>query len=162
VAEVRKGKNSRDFERQLNEAERCDADSCLVILYGSEFRLKTLSLVALGKTERDVWVRGIVHLISNERNFTYPLMVNRWLLKEFRLLDRNSSNTLGQTEVKKFLQKANTRCPNARVRAIFNEVDRSRAGYINFDGFQELYRMFLSTSGVSSVPSWDVLKVNYV
>ncbi|XP_062501636.1 1-phosphatidylinositol 4,5-bisphosphate phosphodiesterase gamma-1-like isoform X2 [Corticium candelabrum] len=149
VAEVRKGKNSRDFEKQQNEADRCDADSCLVILYGNEFRLKTLSLVALGKTERDVWVRGIMHLISNTRNFTYALTVNRWLLREFRSLDRNGSNTLGLGEVKKFLQKANTRCPNPRVRAIFNEVDRARAGYINFDGFQELYRMFLSTSGIT-------------
>eukprot|EP00118_Oscarella_pearsei_P006498 m.29453 g.29453 ORF g.29453 m.29453 type:complete len:1306 (+) comp31169_c0_seq5:82-3999(+) len=149
IREVRKGKNSRDFEKHAIEAERCDADSSLVVLYGNEFRLKTLSLAALGKADRDVWYRGIMHIIINQRIFTYPLMMNRWLLKEFRLLDKHGANTLGLTEVKKFLQKAQCKCNNAKVRSVFAEVDRARAGYINFDGFQELYRNFLNAKGIT-------------
>ena len=45
IREVRKGKCSRDFERNVDEAKRCDENACFVILYGMEFRLKTLSLV---------------------------------------------------------------------------------------------------------------------
>lgn len=49
IQEIRKGKSSKDFERHQDEAKRCDESACFVILYGTEFRLKTLSLV--GKKE---------------------------------------------------------------------------------------------------------------
>ena len=45
IQEIRKGRNSKDFERNLEDAKRCDESACFVILYGTEFRLKTLSLV---------------------------------------------------------------------------------------------------------------------
>ena len=44
VLEVRPGKKSKDFERWMEEARRHDNNVCFVLLYGSEFRLKTLSL----------------------------------------------------------------------------------------------------------------------
>lgn len=45
IKEIRPGKTSRDFDRyQEDPAFRPDQSHCFVILYGMEFRLKTLSL----------------------------------------------------------------------------------------------------------------------
>lgn len=45
IKEIRPGKNSRDFDRyQEDPCFRPDHSHCFVVLYGTEFRLKTLSL----------------------------------------------------------------------------------------------------------------------
>lgn len=45
IKEIRPGRNSRDFDRyQEDPCFRPDHSHCFVVLYGTEFRLKTLSL----------------------------------------------------------------------------------------------------------------------
>lgn len=44
VKEVRIGKQSKDFEKWPEDAKRIENLRCFVIYYGSEFRLKTLSI----------------------------------------------------------------------------------------------------------------------
>lgn len=45
IKEIRSGQKSRDFERYVEDsAGRLDQAHCFVILYGTEFRLKSLSL----------------------------------------------------------------------------------------------------------------------
>lgn len=38
------GKGSRDFERYPEEARKLDSAHCFIVLYGPEFRLRTLSV----------------------------------------------------------------------------------------------------------------------
>lgn len=38
------GKGSRDFERYPEEARKLDSAHCFIVLYGLEFRLRTLSV----------------------------------------------------------------------------------------------------------------------
>lgn len=44
IRELRLGKASRDFERYPEEARKVDASHCFIVVYGLEFRLKTLSV----------------------------------------------------------------------------------------------------------------------
>lgn len=45
IKEIRTGQKSRDFERYVEDSSvRLDQTYCFVILYGTEFRLKSLSL----------------------------------------------------------------------------------------------------------------------
>lgn len=44
IRELRLGKGSRDFERYPEEARKLDTAHCFIVLYGQEFRLRTLSL----------------------------------------------------------------------------------------------------------------------
>ena len=44
IKEVREGIGSKDFERQPEELRKLDQFCCFVIYYGSEFKLKTLSV----------------------------------------------------------------------------------------------------------------------
>lgn len=44
IKEIRLGKNSRDFERYPEDARKLDFSMCFIILYGMDFRLRTLSV----------------------------------------------------------------------------------------------------------------------
>ena len=46
VKEVRPGTNSRDFEK-LEDLRKLEPSLCYVLLYGSQFRLKTLSVAGI-------------------------------------------------------------------------------------------------------------------
>lgn len=45
VKEVRLGKNSKEFEKWSDDARMVDATKCFVVFYGSEFKLRSLSVV---------------------------------------------------------------------------------------------------------------------
>lgn len=45
VKEVRVGKNSKDFEKWPEDMKKIDHMKCFVVFYGSEFKLRTLSVV---------------------------------------------------------------------------------------------------------------------
>lgn len=48
IKEIRPGQKSRDFERYMEDSTaRLDQAHCFVILYGTEFRLKSLSLAGM-------------------------------------------------------------------------------------------------------------------
>jgi len=48
IKEIRLGKISKDFESSGSEAKKCDSSKCFVVYYGTEFRLKTLSVESKG------------------------------------------------------------------------------------------------------------------
>uniref|UniRef100_A0A671WFN9 Phosphoinositide phospholipase C n=1 Tax=Sparus aurata TaxID=8175 RepID=A0A671WFN9_SPAAU len=53
IKEIRPGQKSRDFERYVEDsAARLDQAHCFVILYGTEFRLKSLSLAGMHRHVR--------------------------------------------------------------------------------------------------------------
>lgn len=47
VKEIRIGKSSKDFERWPEEGKKFEHLRCFVVTYGSEFKLKTLSIAGM-------------------------------------------------------------------------------------------------------------------
>lgn len=47
VKEIRPGKISRDFDKWPDDAKKADGRMCFVVFYGSDFKLKTLSVVGM-------------------------------------------------------------------------------------------------------------------
>lgn len=45
IKEVRLGKKSKDFEKWPDESKKADMKSCFIVYYGSEFKLRSLSVV---------------------------------------------------------------------------------------------------------------------
>jgi len=45
IKEIRLGKNSKDFEKWPEESKRVDMKKCFIVFYGSEFKLRSLSVV---------------------------------------------------------------------------------------------------------------------
>nr|XP_032830717.1 1-phosphatidylinositol 4,5-bisphosphate phosphodiesterase gamma-1-like [Petromyzon marinus] len=93
IKEIRPGKNSRDFERYQDEARKVDALLCFVVLHGTEFRLKTLSIVADSKEEASVWVTGLNWLLTDTLWAPTALQIERWLRKQFYAMDREPGKT---------------------------------------------------------------------
>lgn len=44
IKEIRLGKNSKDFEKWPEDSKKMEYNKCLIIFYGSEFKLRTLSI----------------------------------------------------------------------------------------------------------------------
>ena len=57
IKEVRKTRNSREFDKTLENSKSL-SDKLFVIFYGSDFNLKTLSVMAISEAECDLWLKG--------------------------------------------------------------------------------------------------------
>uniref|UniRef100_A0A671WHJ0 1-phosphatidylinositol 4,5-bisphosphate phosphodiesterase gamma n=1 Tax=Sparus aurata TaxID=8175 RepID=A0A671WHJ0_SPAAU len=80
IKEIRPGQKSRDFERYVEDsAARLDQAHCFVILYGTEFRLKSLSLAATSDEEMTMWVKGLNWLVADTLKSPTPLQIERFI-----------------------------------------------------------------------------------
>ncbi|KAL1501701.1 hypothetical protein ABEB36_006983 [Hypothenemus hampei] len=141
IKEVRVGKNSRDFEKWPDEAKLKET-KCFVIFYGSEFKLRSLSIAALSEEERRLWVKGLNYLVKDTINAPYPLQVQCWLRREFYEME-GSRETVNLKDIKSFLPRINYKIPTFKLREVFNEVDTRKRGEIGFDDFTILYQKLI-------------------
>ncbi|XP_061429101.1 LOW QUALITY PROTEIN: 1-phosphatidylinositol 4,5-bisphosphate phosphodiesterase gamma-1-like [Lethenteron reissneri] len=155
IKEIRPGKNSRDFERYQDEARKVDALLCFVVLYGTEFRLKTLSIVADSKEEASVWVTGLNWLLTDTLWAPTALQIERWLRKQFYAMDRNRGNGVNRKDLKAMLPQLNFKLPNTRqLRDKFAEVE-ARKGEISFTQFVAFYKNLMFDAQRSIVEQID-------
>lgn len=59
IKEIRLGKNSRDFERYPEDARKLDFTMCFIILYGMDFRLRTLSVAGAWPSPCPMSILGV-------------------------------------------------------------------------------------------------------
>ena len=52
-------KNGQKMQKEIENLR------CFVVYYGSEFRLKTLSVSALSEKECELWVKGLRRLVQD-------------------------------------------------------------------------------------------------
>ncbi|NWH26786.1 PLCG1 phosphodiesterase, partial [Grus americana] len=143
IKEIRPGKNSRDFDRyQEDPCFRPDQSHCFVVLYGTEFRLKTLSLQATSEDEVNMWIKGLNWLVADTLRAATPLQIERWLRKQFYSLDRNRedrAHSSGRSEL-----------PVAPVTLLgffllLQDVEH-RNGDVTYGQFAQLYRSLMFTT----------------
>lgn len=113
VHEVRAGKNSKDFDKWSDDNKRADSQSCFVVLYGQEFKLRTLSIVAYSPQERNMWIAGLKDMCNMLRSASYLNTVERWLRKEFYAME-NPHSAIAQKDLKSFLSKLNCKISTVR------------------------------------------------
>ncbi|XP_050292853.1 1-phosphatidylinositol 4,5-bisphosphate phosphodiesterase gamma-1 isoform X2 [Anthonomus grandis grandis] len=142
IKEVRLGKNSKDFEKWPDEAKLKESKKCFVVFYGSEFKLRVLSITALSEEERRLWVKGLNHLVKDALTSPYSLQVQSWLRREFYEME-GSRETVNLKDLKSFLPRVNYKIPTSKLREVFNIVDTSRRGEIGFDDFTVLYQKLI-------------------
>lgn len=44
IKEIRLGKSSKDFDKWLDDSKKIESSKCFIVFYGSEFKLRTLSI----------------------------------------------------------------------------------------------------------------------
>uniref|UniRef100_A0A8B9X1T6 1-phosphatidylinositol 4,5-bisphosphate phosphodiesterase gamma n=1 Tax=Bos mutus grunniens TaxID=30521 RepID=A0A8B9X1T6_BOSMU len=152
IKEIRPGKTSRDFDRyQEDPAFRPDQSHCFVILYGMEFRLKTLSLQATSEDEVNMWIKGLTWLMEDTLQAATPLQIERWLRKQFYSVDRNREDRISAKDLKNMLSQVNYRVPNMRfLRERLTDLEQ-RTSDITYGQFAQLYRS-LMYSAQKTVP----------
>ncbi|XP_039609688.1 1-phosphatidylinositol 4,5-bisphosphate phosphodiesterase gamma-1-like isoform X1 [Polypterus senegalus] len=139
IKEIRLGKNSRDFERYPEEARKVDASLCFIILYGMEFRLKTLSVAAFSEEEVNLWITGLNWLVMDTQKASAPCQIERWLRKQFDTMDRNREGSVTVKDLKSMLPQVNYRVPNMRfLRDKLQEVEARSE--LTFNHFTQLYK----------------------
>ncbi|CAM9513181.1 unnamed protein product [Rangifer tarandus platyrhynchus] len=144
IKEIRPGKTSRDFDRyQEDPAFRPDQSHCFVILYGMEFRLKTLSLQATSEDEVNMWIKGLTWLMEDTSQAATPLQIERWLRKQFYSVDRNREDRISAKDLKNMLSQVNYRVPNMRfLRERLTDLEQ-RTSDITYGQFAQLYRSLM-------------------
>uniref|UniRef100_A0A8D3B1P2 1-phosphatidylinositol 4,5-bisphosphate phosphodiesterase gamma n=1 Tax=Scophthalmus maximus TaxID=52904 RepID=A0A8D3B1P2_SCOMX len=150
IRELRLGKGSRDFERYPEEARKLDSAHCFIVLYGLEFRLRTLSVAAFSEEEVNMWVTGLNWLMVDTQRAPAPQQIDRWLRKQFEVMDRSHDGSITVKDVKALLPQINYRVPNMRfLKDKLQEVEaRSDLSYPNF---AQLYRTLMFDAQRSKV-----------
>ncbi|KAF8790535.1 1-phosphatidylinositol 4 like protein [Argiope bruennichi] len=83
-------------------------------------------------------VKGIRQLAIDSTNAPYPLLVERWLRKEFYSME-NLRGVITIKDLKAFLPKINLKLATNRLKEFFQDVDTRRVGEIGFEGFASFY-----------------------
>ncbi|XP_044068855.1 1-phosphatidylinositol 4,5-bisphosphate phosphodiesterase gamma-1 isoform X3 [Siniperca chuatsi] len=144
IKEIRPGQKSRDFDRYVEDsAARLDQAHCFVILYGTEFRLKSLSLAATSDEEMTMWVKGLNWLVADTLKSPTPLQIERWLRKQFYAVDRNREDRISCKDLKSMLSQVNYRVPNMRFLREKLPDSEMRNGDVSFSQFAQLYRSLM-------------------
>ncbi|XP_041103270.1 1-phosphatidylinositol 4,5-bisphosphate phosphodiesterase gamma-1-like [Polyodon spathula] len=139
IKEIRLGKSSRDFDRYPEEVRKLDSSQCFIILYGMEFRLKTLSVAAFSEEEVTLWITGLTWLVMDSQKASAPYQIDRWLRKQFDSMDRNREGSITVKDLKAMLPQANYRVPNMRfLRDKLLEVEARSE--LSFTHLTQLYK----------------------
>ncbi|KTF86697.1 hypothetical protein cypCar_00041225, partial [Cyprinus carpio] len=160
IKEIRMGQKSRDFERYVEDSTaRPEQAHCFVILYGTEFRLKALSLAATSDEEMAMWVKGLTWLVSDTLRSPTPLQIERWLRKQFYAVDRSREDRISCKDLKCMLCQVNYRVPNMRFLREKLPDGELRNGDVSYSHFAQLYRSLMFDAQKSELWATDNNKV---
>ncbi|XP_041375905.1 1-phosphatidylinositol 4,5-bisphosphate phosphodiesterase gamma-1-like isoform X2 [Gigantopelta aegis] len=148
VKEIRSGKNSRDFEKWPEESRKVESKLCFTVFYGSDFKLKTLSVVANSVDEYNIWMKGLEYLVQDTKDASYQLQLERWLRKEFYLMEKVSLEIVTLKSLKAWLPRINYKMSTNKLRERFQEVDTSGRGEIVFEQFSALYHKLVNVKSI--------------
>uniref|UniRef100_A0A8C0W7X3 1-phosphatidylinositol 4,5-bisphosphate phosphodiesterase gamma n=1 Tax=Castor canadensis TaxID=51338 RepID=A0A8C0W7X3_CASCN len=148
IKEIRPGKTSRDFDRyQEDPAFRPDQSHCFVILYGMEFRLKTLSLQATSEDEVNMWIKGLTWLMEDTLQAATPLQIERYDPSK----GYSCFLSISAKDLKNMLSQVNYRVPNMRfLRERLTDLEQ-RSGDITYGQFAQLYRSLMYSAQKTAI-----------
>ncbi|KAH8304194.1 1-phosphatidylinositol 4,5-bisphosphate phosphodiesterase gamma-1 [Drosophila kikkawai] len=160
IKEIRVGKHSKEFRLFADDCQRFESSKCFVILYGSHFKLKSFSVVALSEIEADNWVRGLRYMVRDTLGAPYPLQIDRWLRREYYQMENVNSHSAKASEAspaqvtikdfKLFLAGVSCKMTTSKFMECFTE-DVRRKHDLKFDDFSRLYQKLLLPTSFPSV-----------
>ncbi|XP_051929498.1 1-phosphatidylinositol 4,5-bisphosphate phosphodiesterase gamma-1-like isoform X2 [Hippocampus zosterae] len=89
-----------------------------------------------------MWIAGLNWLMGDTRRAAAPLQTDRWLRKQFEVMDRDHEGSVTLKDVKALLPQVNYRVPNLRfLKDKLQEVDAR--GELVYPNFAQLYRTLM-------------------
>ena len=131
IKEVQRGCTPKHFSNATRKVG--NPECCIVIVYGNNFTLNTLSCVAQNVNEREYWVKCLIFL-KHKNQFVTPIeLAHRWLCREWSFLMKDAENKITMAQYKIFLHKANINIKSKMMRGIFTGVSQ---GCYRIDAYQ--------------------------
>ncbi|XP_036364267.1 1-phosphatidylinositol 4,5-bisphosphate phosphodiesterase delta-1 isoform X3 [Octopus sinensis] len=119
IIEIRLGENSHTKRfRNLNK------EQCFSIVVGARHNLVTL--MSPNENLRDMWVRGLRHVIASEKSAQQEREYDRWIRDAFLSADKNSDGEVDFDELVKLLKSLNARMKKKYILQIFNEANTNK------------------------------------
>ncbi|XP_052828216.1 1-phosphatidylinositol 4,5-bisphosphate phosphodiesterase delta-4 [Octopus bimaculoides] len=129
IIEIRLGENCHTKRfRNLNK------EQCFSIVVGARHNLVTL--MSPNENLRDMWVRGLRHVIASEKSAQQEREYDRWIRDAFLSADKNSDGEVDFDELVKLLKTLNARMKKKYILQIFNEANTDKT--VNRHGKQTL------------------------
>eukprot|EP00054_Salpingoeca_dolichothecata_P031739 m.264485 g.264485 ORF g.264485 m.264485 type:complete len:1303 (-) comp27854_c0_seq1:245-4153(-) len=154
IKEVRTGEQAKackDFKSLAQQTwAKLESNRCLAIVYGSEFKVKTMCLYGANQEEVLRWTDGLwahTRAANVETDFfSTDKIITRWLERHWSPLknakqERRESMTL--KEVKLWMKDINLKLKNPEIKDFFSQVDKIKMQIIGFHEFTELYHLLL-------------------
>ncbi|XP_042563294.1 1-phosphatidylinositol 4,5-bisphosphate phosphodiesterase gamma-2-like isoform X2 [Clupea harengus] len=143
IREVRRGRNSKDFQRFKDSKCKHDDNTCFTIFYGSQFVLNTLSLGADTMAEADKWLIGLELLREEALVAPTPDIIESWLRKQMYSVDQTKRNRVTLKEIKSLLPQVNMKVPGLRfLKERFAEV-AAKKDVLDFEQFHKFYNYLM-------------------
>ncbi|CAG5116488.1 unnamed protein product, partial [Candidula unifasciata] len=149
VKEFRCGKNSKDFEKWPDEAKKVDSRLSFTVYYGNDFKLKSLSVIANSYDEFNYWRKGLDYLVKETKEACHQLQLERWLRKEFYLMEKIGSYVVTLKNLKAWLPRINYKMSTNKLRERFQEFDVESKGEINYEQFAALYHRLVHVQSIT-------------
>ena len=103
-------------------------------------------------------MKGLRYLSHDTVNSHYPLILDRWLLKQFNEM-AGERERITLKDIKAFLPQVNCQMAKLRLKEAFQEVDSRKLDELSSDDFASLYHILIHDDNVSST---HLLKLNLV
>lgn len=119
IQEIREGENC--FTKRLKGV---DKECCFGVVVGG--RHKLITLLSPSTQIRDMWVRGLRHLIDSEKNAQQEREYDRWIKDAFMTADKNEDGEIDFDECVKLLKKLNAGMKKKYIKQIFNQANTDK------------------------------------
>eukprot|EP00730_Choanoeca_flexa_P001991 TRINITY_DN10872_c0_g1_i3.p1 TRINITY_DN10872_c0_g1~~TRINITY_DN10872_c0_g1_i3.p1 ORF type:complete len:1382 (+),score=416.91 TRINITY_DN10872_c0_g1_i3:102-4247(+) len=177
VQELRTGEyaaNAKDFKASGAITDKTDVGCCLVVMHGTEFRLKQLCLLAPSTSTAQAFADVLWAYSRHVAPECYSSFERkrRWLRRQWReLAGSRGAESLTLREVKNWMPKINFKPSNKETREYFDQVAVMEQNVIGEQQFYDLYynitaddnvtdrfKRFSSTGSKTSLTANDLLR----
>lgn len=153
IREIRKGASAvlcKDF-KQSQDLARVKPELAFTILYGNEFRLKQLCLVADSQQDYLAWTDALqlFTFYGDQDLYRSSLLRQRWLERNWSSFDKLGKGSITVKEVKAWMNKVNVKMAAKELKDLFNLVDKYKNGTIVKANFFEMYHIIMDQKSVN-------------
>ncbi|KAF7225191.1 1-phosphatidylinositol 4,5-bisphosphate phosphodiesterase gamma-2 isoform X2 [Nothobranchius furzeri] len=143
IREIRRGRNSKDFERFKDGKDKHGENTCFTIFYGSQFVLNTLSLGADSVEDAEKWLIGLEMLQKETLAAPTPVLIESWLRKQMYSVNQTKTNSLSVKQLKSLLPMLNYKAPSTRVLKDKLQEMGVKKDRLDFEQFHKFYNLIM-------------------
>lgn len=165
IHDVRKGWQTDTFNKfgsrikkrvgkHPQKSPRVEEKCCFSIVHGPHRR--TLDLVAPDEDTCDAWICGLQQIVATEKSIAYKRGYELWLIKQFKMADKDKTGTLNFDECIELMVQLNINVSVQHAKTLFKKANvnrnvRGEEEVLDENEFLEFYRSLLNRPELSEI-----------